>query len=80
MSLDKINWFKMEANMKDSSISCRHGDMGTSYDDYESKSSPKKAHHVSGDEWKSGVVSPTPMNEMSNGSYELPRSFLRLMR
>jgi|GEM_PF-6584347 hypothetical protein len=79
MSLDKINWFKMEANMKDSSISCRYGDMGTGYDDYESESTPKKAHHVEGDEWKTGVVSPTPMHSSVRMSWTWPTTVRKVM-
>jgi len=60
--MKEVDPWKGVEDMEKSTIACRYGDVGTSYDDYESSSKPLVAHHVEGNEWETGVVSPKDIN------------------
>ena len=54
--MKEVDTWKNVPDMEKSTIACRYGNVGTSYDDYESSSKPMAAHHVEGDEWETGAV------------------------
>lgn len=51
----KVSW-KTVADIDKSTVAFRDGDGGSDFDEYQSVSRPMKAHHVSGEEWETGVV------------------------
>ena len=54
----EVKSWKKVPDIDKSTIACRHGAGGSDYDNYESEGKPMQAHHVSGEEWETGVVYP----------------------
>ena len=68
----EVDSWKGVADMEKSTIACRHGNVGTSYDDYETSSKPMEAYHVQGDEWETGAVYPQDMHIDSHSRWTWP--------
>lgn len=77
--MKEVDTWKNVPDMEKSTIACRHGDVGTSYDAYESSSKPMDAYHVQGEEWETGVVYPKDIHLSDRMGWTWPTTVMKVM-